>query len=204
MTTSVEPVTAERVFAEAVARYGKDVSPEHLGPVYESLMSKETRDKGAIYYTPQGVAEWMSRFSLSLGLDRVGPEPEQALRIIAMDPSCGSGIFLVNAARVLSHAYASRLVDGEPSGDLMLAVMPRVVLECVFGVDIDPVAVALAKLALSLETAGALTPAMLDRHIICGDTMQGDSPPAMEERRARSRTETAAGPQDVLPLEVTP
>lgn len=187
MTTTTEPITAEQVYAKAIERHGEDgVIPEHLGPVYESLMSKKTRDDGAIYYTPQGVAEWMSRFSLSLGLDQVGPEPEQVMRVIAFDPSCGCGIFLVNAARVLAHAYASRLVEGEPSGDLMLAVLPRVILECVFGQDLDPVAVDLAKLALSMETAGALTPAMLDRHVVYGDTLAGASPPAMEEKRARA------------------
>lgn len=47
----------------------------------------------------------------------------------------------------------------------------------------------LAKLALSLETAGALTPAMLDRHVVCADTLAGpDGPPAMEEKRARAAT----------------
>src|SRR5262249_51913026 len=59
----------------------------------------------------------------------------------------------------------------------------RVILTCIFGIDIDPVAVDLAKLALSLETAGAITPSMLDRHIICGNTLAGVTPPAMDDRR---------------------
>lgn len=181
-------VTADEVYAEAVARYGEDnVTGRELADTYESMLASAARKKGGVYYTPQPVAKMMTRFSIEVAIQRVGVDPNQLLRLIMLDPACGCGPFLVEAARQLSYAYAQRLLGGgEPSGDLMLAVMPRVVLECVFGVDIDPVAVELAKLAVSIETAGALTPSMLDRHIICGNALAGDSPPAMEERRGTS------------------
>lgn len=190
MTTATKHgITAEIVYQRAVTEY-EEVGAEQLGAVYQQMLHKADpagKHKQGVYYTPEALADWMTRFSMRLGLDRIGPEPEQVMRITAIDPSCGAGIFLVHSTRVLSHAYASRLVDREPSGDLMLAVMPRVVLECVFGVDIDPVAVDLARLAVSLETCGAITSAMLERHIICGNVLDGDSPPAMEDKQRATR-----------------
>jgi type I restriction-modification system DNA methylase subunit len=178
-------ITAELVHRCAEARYDQ-VGPEELGSVYEEMLQDsagdQRRSQGS-YYTPGPVAAFMTKFAIDLGIGQLGPHPHEVLRILACDPSCGAGVFMVAAARVLAHAYASRLIGGnEPSGDLTLAVMPHVILCCVFGVDKDPVAVDLAKLALSLETADTLTPAMLDRHIICGNTLDGDEPPAMTDR----------------------
>jgi hypothetical protein len=184
VTTAAEAgITADIVYQRALCEY-ETVGAEQLGVVYQRMMDGDDRKKQAAYYTPEPVAEWMAQISMQLGLDRLGPEPEQVMRITAIDPSCGAGVLLVHTARTLSHAYASRLVGGEPSGALMLAVMPRVVLECVFGVDMDPIAVDLARLALSLETVGALTPAMLARHIVCDNVLDGPDhiPPAMRDK----------------------
>lgn len=69
-------------------------------------------------------------------------------------------------------------------------MLPRVVLECVYGVDNDPIAVDLARLAVSLETAGALTPAMLERHIVCDNVLEGPDhiPPALADRQRLAGT----------------
>lgn len=176
-------ITADDVYQEALIEY-ETVGAEELGSTYQRLMNPTKRKAGGSYYTPEALAKWLSNFSLSIGLDQVGPDPSQVMRLTALDPSCGSGIFLVHAARVLSRAYAYRLVGGEPSGGLILAVMPRVVLECVYGVDIDPVAVDLSRLSVSLETGGALTPAMLERHIVCDSVLEGPDhlPPALADR----------------------
>lgn len=183
-TMPIAELTAERVYQEATARY-EHVGAEELGIVYQEMMAGDERLARGSYYTPDGVAGWMNKFSLGLALRQVGPAAEHVLQVVALDPACGAGIFLVHAARFLAHAYASRLVDGEPSGDLMLAVLPRVILECVYGVDLDPIAVDLARLAVSLETAGALTPAMLSRHIVCDSVLEGPDhvPPALADRQ---------------------
>jgi len=60
-------------------------------------------------------------------------------------------------------------------------VLPTVITECVFSLDIDPAA-ELARRALSLETGGELAPPALERNVICGNPLEGDSPPAMEDR----------------------
>jgi N-6 DNA Methylase len=193
-------MTAEQVYAEDVARRGGEdnVTSYTLSETYESMLSMAARKKGGVWYTPQPVTQWMSSFSLRLGIRQVGPEPDQVLRIVAYDPACGCGVFLIEAAQLLARAYAERLVGGEPSPAMVLAVLPTVILRCVFGKDIDPVAVELSRRALSLETGGMLSPDMLARHVVAGDALEGpDGPPAMEERLAagagRAATVTPGG-----------
>lgn len=181
MVTAAEAgITADVVYQRALTEF-EDVGAEQLGVVYQQMLQEQQvgkRKKQGSYYTPEQVAEFMTRFSVQQALGRVDAEPEQVMRICAIDPACGAGIFLVWMGRTLAREYASRLIGGEPSGDLMFAVLPRVFLNCAFGVDLDPVAVDLARLAVSLETAGTLTPAMLERHIVVGNVLEGDLPPA--------------------------
>lgn len=188
------PITADQVYAEDVARHGEDlVTAYTLSETYESMQSVAAREEGGVWYTPRPIAQWMSTVSLRLGLRQVGPEPGEVLRLIAYDPACGCGVFLIEAAQLLARAYAERLVGGEPSPALILAVLPTVILRCVFGKDIDPVAVELARRALSLETGGMLRPDMLARHVVCGNSLEGpDGPPAMEERLAGGPAATGA------------
>ncbi|MEN3308839.1 MAG: hypothetical protein V7603_5041 [Micromonosporaceae bacterium] len=184
-------ITADIVYQRALCDY-ETVGAEELGTVYQQMMGQATRKDQAAYYTPEPLARFLTRFATQLGLDQLGPEPEQVMRIVAIDPACGAGIMLVHAARLLSHAYAARLIGGrEPSGDLILAVMPRVILECVFGVDNDPIAVDLARLALSLETVGALAPDMLARHVVCDSVLDGPDhlPPALRDRERLRATD---------------
>lgn len=177
------PITADAVHAAAIADYGEDkVDVYALANTYESMQHMGKRKEGGVWYTPQPIAAAMSRLGLGQGIRQVGPEPHQILRLIACDPACGVGPFLIEGARFLAAQYAGRLIGADPTEDLVDAVLPKVILECVFGMDIDPVAVDLAKLALSLETGGTLTSAALDRHIICGNPLEGASPPAMEEK----------------------
>lgn len=178
-------ITAQEVYAKVVADEGEDgVTAERLGSTYEAMQSAGKRKKGGVWYTPDPVAAWISDFAIAqVGLAQVGPEAEQVMRVIALDPACGCGVFLVHATRQLSIEYARRLTGAdEPSGDLVLAVMPRVVLNCVYGIELDPVSAELARIAVSVETVGAVTPAMLERHIVAGDTLAGAMPPALLDR----------------------
>ena len=176
-------VTAAAVLDEARSRYGDDLDAERLGEVYAGMRSMAERNTEGIFYTPPAVARFMTTFAIEQALrnDESG-EPSRVLRIVACDPACGCGIFLVEAARLLATNYAGRLFRNQPTEAQVFAVMPTVVFWCVYGIDIDPVAVELARIAVSLETGGTVPPAALERHIICGNTLDGDSPPAMEER----------------------
>ncbi len=130
------------------------------------------RDVQGAWYTPEPLAREATRLALTPALKHAAPgDPEEILRINALDPACGAGVFLVEAARTLARAYAARHVEGEPPQGLVELVLPMVTFECVYGIDIDPVAVDLAKTALWLE-AGAKVPfGWLDGNIACLDPL---------------------------------
>jgi hypothetical protein len=107
------------------------------------------------------------------------PEPEQAiLDLKVCDPACGSGHFLVAAARRIARRLAQvRSGDEEPSPTAMQHALRDVVGKCLFGVDLNPMAVELCKVSLwmeALEPGRPLT--FLDGHIQCGNSLLGATP----------------------------
>lgn len=185
MSSTSPAITVEQVLAEATTRY-EHVGAYELSETYERMQeqrSQADRKAAGAYYTPEAFTSFMSGFSIDAAMAGIlGPDPGEVLRIVACDPACGCGVFLVEAAYKIAREYASRLVGSDPPDFLVQAVLPTVITTCVFGIDVDPVAAELSRVALSLETGGALTPEMLERNVISGNTLEGDSPPAMEER----------------------
>jgi hypothetical protein len=158
-----------------------------LGAMRVRLASKAEREQGGIWYTPPRVAGAMVNFSITPQLDRLAtdPNPANVLQVLAYDPSCGAGVFLVEAARLIAERYAARLAQDagvEHQAWMAKWVMPQVLRESVFGIDRDPVAVDLAISVLWLEIDGAEAIDFMDRNVICGNPLAGDSPPALEER----------------------
>jgi len=128
-------------------------------------------------------------------------KPEQILALRVCDLACGSGAFLVQACRYLAerlveawsiaerHLGSAPLVipEGEPAAghhreqllpkddEERLALARRLVAErCLYGVDINPMAVEMAKLSLWLVTLHKNRPfTFLDHAIKCGDSLVG-------------------------------
>lgn len=163
-----------------------DWTVHELGAMRERLASKDERNKGGMWYTPPIVADSMVAFSIGQQLDRLSdhPDPGNVLQVLALDPSCGAGVFLVSAARLIAHRYAARIARREPAAWMVRQVMPEVLSECVFGIDRDPVAVDMAKSVCWLEMGGTQPIGFMDRNIICGNPLNNDSPPKLEERRS--------------------
>jgi hypothetical protein len=125
--------------------------------------------------------------------------PERILSLRVLDPAMGSGAFLVAACRYLALAYEAALIrDGGLSpadfGDEDRAGFRRAVAQrCLYGVDINPMAVQLGRLSLWLATlAGDRPLTFLDHHLRTGNSLVGASladvarqPPLA--RAARSR-----------------
>lgn len=126
-----------------------------LGAAYEHLLNPRRRASQATYYTPPEVAAAMVRLSIGLAVARMisSLDPRAVLHVLAVDPSCGGGVFLVEAARFIAAAYAGRLA-GHADPGLVRVLMPEVMAECVFGMDRDPVALDLARAALWAEMGG--------------------------------------------------
>lgn len=183
-------IAAADVLTEARRRYGDDLDAEKLGVTYEAMLTEQQRLAGGVYYTPDPVALFMARFSLDIALQRIGT-PGDLLRLVdVIDPACGAGVFLEHGARQLAVAYAQRLEGHEAAPDPVMvdAALREVIPACIFGIDIDPVAVDLARISLSLLTGGLITPEDLTENIICGNPLDGPDvePPALRRRREAS------------------
>jgi hypothetical protein len=104
---------------------------------------------------------------------------ERVLALKVIDPSMGSGHFLVRACQYLAEEIATSpytaIVEFDQSEESTLVYWKRrVAEECLFGVDINPLAVELAKLALWLETVANDRPlAFLDSQLRCGNSLVG-------------------------------
>ena len=132
------------------------------------------------YYTPACLVELTLKTSLDPLLEDCCKDPSQAkerlraLRVI--DPACGSGHFLLGAARRI----AERLADASNSEhhgyspqDFQRA-MHEVIRHCIYGVDINPMAVELVRMNLWLEGYEPGKPlSFLDDHLRCGDSLLG-------------------------------
>ena len=75
------------------------MKPEDLGVYYESILDKEARKEGGIYYTPPLVVKYMVAESVDELLN--GKTPEEAAKITIVDPACGGGNFLMGASQLL-------------------------------------------------------------------------------------------------------
>jgi hypothetical protein len=176
----------------------RDLGVEELGAVYETLLDFEpvierarrgppnvalrtgsgVRKATGTFYTPRPLVDYLVRDTLApLIRDST---PEQILERKVLDPSMGSGAFLVSACRYLAAAYEAALVEGgrcHPAdiGDGERASIRRLIAErCLFGVDINPTAVQLARLSLWLTTLAADRPlTFLDHHLRVGDSLAG-------------------------------
>ncbi|MFN9645073.1 MAG: Eco57I restriction-modification methylase domain-containing protein [Cyanobacteriota bacterium] len=112
-------------------------------------------------------------------------EQEAALLAIrVLDPACGSGHFLLAAARRLALELARiRAGDEEPSEELRQECLREVVAHCIYGVDKNPMAVELCKVALWIEAVDPGKPlSFLDAHIQCGDSLVGVFDPKVLEQ----------------------
>lgn len=158
------------------------------------------------WYTPPEIAEAMARLSLGPQLDRLeaDSDPGAMFDILTIDPACGAGVMLVATARYLAERIATRVTGQDPAPEEHVrSALPVVMTTCVFGVDIDPVAVDLAKTALWLETNGRHPWASMDRNIIVGNTLEGDLPPAYLERGGGPATDRTGDSLSNLVLEAS-
>ena len=140
------------------------------------------------YYTPSTLVGELVRSTLDPVIAQAlaaRPEDPHAalldLRIV--DPACGSGHFLLAAARRLA-AEIARVESGADTADEAARqhALRDVVQHCIFGVDRNPLAVELCKAALWMETVEPGKPlTFLDSHILQGDSLVGICDPEVME-----------------------
>ena len=107
------------------------------------------------------------------------PDPEKALLNLKIcDPACGSGHFLIAAAdRLAKHLARLRTGDDEPSLTAIQHAKRDIIGRCVYGVDLNPMAVELCKVSLWMEALEPGKPLVfLDHHIQVGNSLIGATP----------------------------
>jgi hypothetical protein len=210
--------SADRAGRERIAY--RDLGVEQLGAVYETLLDYRpavvpasssitlragsgTRKATGTFYTPQPIAEYVVRRTL-------GPlvrdaEPDRILQLRIVDPAMGSGAFLVAACRYLATAYEAALIKAggcHPSdiGEHERASIRRTVAErCLYGVDLNPMAVQLARLSLWLTTlAGDRPLSFLDHRLQVGNSLIGAWLAVLGRAPARRRRGRSSSDQEPL------
>lgn len=162
-----------------------------LGQVYEQFLGKvirltaghqakveekpEVRKAGGVYYTPTHIVDYIVDNTVGKLLEAKTPKQADKLRIL--DPACGSGSFLIVAYQRLLDWYLERysadaakfkkLIFQGPGGEwrLTTAERKRILLNNIYGVDIDPQAVEVTKLSLALKVLEGETAETLGKNL---------------------------------------
>ncbi|MFD1731773.1 DNA methyltransferase [Deinococcus malanensis] len=192
---------------------------EELGSIYESLLElvpriepgprfslqvlpgNERKSTGS-YYTPSGLIELLLDSALDPVIEDAVQDklPEDAIAALkglkVIDPACGSGHFLIAAARRIAVRLAELEEEtAQPSPRALRRATRIVIAHCIYGADINPMAIELAKVALWLESQDAGRPlAFLDHRLRVGNSLLGISEDGMQVKEVlkdRSKTRTS-------------
>lgn len=147
------------------------------------------RKSSGSYYTPDYIVQYMVENTLGplvQGDNREGElkdvplTSDEILDLKVLDPAMGSGHFLVAALEYLARAYWEALnregkdEDGVMSDEEYTTCKRRVAERCIYGVDLNPLAVELAKLSIWLTTMDPQRPlSFLNHHLKCGNSLLG-------------------------------
>ena len=177
----------------------RNMGSEELGSIYESLLElhpevhhesgsfslataagNERKTTGS-YYTPTSLISALLDTALDPVLDAAASERDAEASILdlkVLDPACGSGHFLVAAAhRIAKRLAAHRTDEPEPSPGAYRAALREVISRCIYGIDVNPMAVELCKVSLWMEAVEPGKPlSFLEHHIVCGNSLLGTTP----------------------------
>jgi len=174
-----------------------DLGVEQLGAVYERVLDfdpsgvaastsvgafvrTERRKSTGAFYTPRPLTEYLVRRTLAPLVQNASPDEILGLRVL--DPAMGSGAFLVAACRYLAAAYEAALLrnGGWSVDDISererVEFRRTIAQRCLYGVDINPMAVQLGRLSLWLATLSSDRPlTFLDHRLRSGNSLVGAS-----------------------------
>ena len=190
----------------------------------EIVTDKKERKATGSYYTPDYIVDYIVQETLAPLLpEEAGQAPtrkkktndeespqEKLLRIKVLDPAMGSGHFLVGAIDFLAEKLA---VIAHPGGlyteSELQECRRRVAERCIYGVDLNPMAVELAKLSIWLHTISNDKPlTFLDNHIKCGNALIGarisdlDALPQKKKQAKNDENQAGLFPKTKLTQEV--
>ena len=178
------------------------MGPDELGYVYEGLLELVPQITGDIrsfsfagadesrgharkttgsYYTPDQLVQRLLASALDPVIEQtIDAHPEDTvdalLELAIVDPACGSGHFLLAAARRLADRVARIRAGGTPTPDDYQRALRDVVRRCIYGVDRNTLAVEICKVGLWMESIEPGLPlTFLESHVRCGNSLIGTS-----------------------------
>lgn len=185
MHVATEPMVELRSSSKIVPAQGipkKDIATEfRQGEVY-LVTDRGERKKTGSYYTPDFIVKYMVDETLRSVLEAVVHDAQTdaeriqaVLALNVLDPSMGSGHFLVEVTEYIARYLVELGVQPEDTEEVDLTYWKRrVAQQCIYGVDLNPLAVELAKLSLWLITAAKDRPlSFLDHHLRTGNSLIG-------------------------------
>ena len=190
---------------ESLLEYHPDIAPEPGGALHFDLIFGSDRKTTGSYYTApelvnQVIQEALDpviaeRLAEAKGRAQAPPSPPRTggegrgevgspysqlaekalLSLKVIDPACGSGHFLLSAARRIGKELARvRTGEDEPAPERIRESIRDVISHCIYGVDKNPLAVDLCRVALWIESHTAGRPlSFLDHRIRPGDSLVG-------------------------------
>jgi hypothetical protein len=197
-------VTFENENKQQVRVNYADLDVEEFGSVYEGLLEYDplftdnigqpvfsfvkgdARSSSGSHYTPEELVKPLIKHSLDYLIEDKLKENDKEAGLLSLnicDVACGSGHILLSAARRIGWELAclreakatgqSEKVD-QPTPTILRTAVRDVIKNCIYGVDLNPLAVELCKVALWLEAHAPGEPLnFLDHHIKCGDAIVG-------------------------------
>jgi adenine-specific DNA-methyltransferase len=148
------------------------LTPSHQAKIEEK---PEVRKAGGVYYTPQYIVEYIVQNTV--GKLTEGKTPKEISKLKIVDPACGSGSFLIGAYQYLLDYHKNYYSEnGKPSkgkksdlltpeGNLTTSEKKRILLNNIFGVDLDTNAVEVTKLSLLLKCMEGETQASISHQL---------------------------------------
>ncbi|MDR2965979.1 MAG: N-6 DNA methylase [Treponema sp.] len=214
----IQPKTIKSIISELyppICPYEFSVmAVEILGSAYEQFLGKEislsksgravieekpeVRKAGGVYYTPQYIVDFIVKNTVESLIGNLTPLEVSKIKIV--DPACGSGSFLIGAYQYLLNWHKDYYNKNEgqdkgkknspltPSGELTTEIKKKILLNNIFGVDLDTNAVEVSKLSLLLKCMEGETKESieiqanlfhdrvlpdLDNNIKCGNSLIG-------------------------------
>ena len=146
---------------------------------YAQANANERKSSGS-YYTPDSLVQSLIKTALDPVIEQKlkdNPnDPETALLSLkVIDPACGSGHFLLAAARRIAEVIMKqKAFMGAPAPVEYRKTLHDVISHCIYGVDLNPMAVELARMALWLEGVAENKPlSFIDHHLKVGNSLLG-------------------------------
>ena len=110
---------------------------------------RQRRKERGIYYTPTWVVRYIVEQTVGRFLEENRHRPDVIDNVTILDPACGSGSFLIRAYETLLKHHAAQM--GGDVGDLDRALRERILRRNIYGVDLDPQAIEIARLNLLIR-----------------------------------------------------